>query len=91
MIFQVTVARTHDITALGLRRVYEGVLERLSAAQRRKVRASPVYLVLITDKTGVFEKQQIKYKRDEEPLDFVVHQMAMCSASVTDEVAKLLV
>ena len=38
-----------------------------------------------------FEMQQIKYQRDEEPLDFVVHQMAMCSASVTDEVAKLFV
>ena len=38
-----------------------------------------------------FEMQQIKYQCDEEPLDFVVHQMAMCSASVTDEVAKLFV
>jgi hypothetical protein len=91
VMFQVTVARTHDVTASGLRRVYEGVLERLSKAEQRQVKAGPVYLVFITDKTGVFEKQQIKYKRDEAPLDFVVHQLAMCAASVTDEVAKLFV
>ena len=88
--FQVTVAHTHNVTALKLRRVYDGTLKRLTAVQIRKVRASPVYLVFITDKTGgVFAKQKIEHKRGEKALNFKVHQLLMCTASVTDEVAKL--
>jgi len=88
--FQVTAARTHDVTVTGLRRVYDGVLSRLGAKLKAEVKSGSMYLVFITDKTGVYEKQRIKAKRGEAKLPFDVHQYCMCTASVTDDIAKLI-